>query len=139
MGKKYSDLDSATSIYNGDLACLAQVAQEGEVSDTGFISRKTTVTDLASKLLKGINFSTDLANYSTPTIIGAIGKMLVGTLIAGQTSITLSDASITTGSNFDFFTDTFGVNPSGVSVSTGSITLTFPEQASDVSVKVRVF
>lgn len=139
MGKKYSDLDSASAIYNGDLACLAQVAQEGETSETGYISRKTTVADLASKVLKEIQFTTDLANYSNPTVIGAIGKIIIGTLTAGETTLTLSDASITASSNFDFYTDTFGVNPSGVSVSTGSITLTFPEQASDVSVKVRVF
>lgn len=139
MGKKYSDLDSATSIYNNDLACLAQEAQEGETSETGYISRKATVSALASKILKEIQFTTDLANYSNPTIIGAIGKIITGTLSAGSTILMLSDAAITTSSNFDFYTDTFGVNPTNVSVSTGVLTLTFPAQQSDLSVKVRVF
>lgn len=63
---------------------------------------------------------------------------VTGTLTAGQTSITLQDASIDTTSTLDFYTDTFGVNPTAVSVSTGSVTLTFEAQASNLGVKVRV-
>lgn len=64
---------------------------------------------------------------------------VIGTLVAGQTSITLSDASILTTSTLDFYTDTYGVNPTAVSVSTGSITLTFAVQQNDLGVKVRVW
>ena len=63
---------------------------------------------------------------------------VVGTLAAGATSITLSDASITANSTIDLYTDTYGVNPASVSVSTGSVTLTFPAQQAAVEVKVRV-
>lgn len=63
---------------------------------------------------------------------------IIGTLTAGSTSITLQDASITTTSTVDFYTDAFGVNPTDAVISTGSITLTFEAQANDVSVKVRV-
>lgn len=63
---------------------------------------------------------------------------VTGTLTAGTTSVTLSNASITTSSTLDFFTDQFGVNPTNVSVSTGSVTLTFEAQASNVGVKVRI-
>ena len=69
---------------------------------------------------------------------GASWVDVTGTLVAGQTSITLSDASITTSSTIDYYTDTFGVNPTNVSVVTGAITLTFDSQASDLGVKVRV-
>ena len=62
-----------------------------------------------------------------------------GTLSTGSTSITLSDASITTSSTIDVFVDTFGVNPTAMSVSTGSVTLTFEAQESDLGVKVRVY
>ena len=64
--------------------------------------------------------------------------VITGTLTAGQTSITFSNAAITTTGTFDFYTDVFGVNPADVTVSTGSMTLTFDEQASDISVKVRI-
>lgn len=63
---------------------------------------------------------------------------LAGTLTAGQTSITLSDVAITGSSTIDYYTDYFGVNPVGVSVSTGSVTLTFEAQDIDLGVKVRV-
>ena len=62
-----------------------------------------------------------------------------GTLSIGSTSITLSDASITTSSTIDVFVDTFGVNPTAMSVSTGSVTLTFEAQESALGVKVRVY
>ena len=63
---------------------------------------------------------------------------LTGTLTAGNTSITFSDASVTPTSTIDYYTDYFGVNPVGVSVRTGSVTLTFEAQDIDLGVKVRV-
>lgn len=63
---------------------------------------------------------------------------LTATLTAGNTSVTISDSAILTTSTIDIYTDTFGVNPTDVVVATGSITLTFEAQQSDVSVKVRV-
>ena len=70
---------------------------------------------------------------------GASYTDVTGTLTAGSTSITLSDASIDSTKTFDFYTDTFGVNPTAVSVASGSITLTFEAQQSAVEVKVRVW
>ena len=61
-----------------------------------------------------------------------------GTLLAGTTTITLTDSAITTDSKFDFYTSIFGVNPTAVTVSNGSITLTFDAQETDMNVEVRV-
>lgn len=61
-----------------------------------------------------------------------------GTLLAGNTSVTLSNPSIKNASNLEFFTDVFGICPTNAVVSTGSITLTFDAQANDLGVKVRV-
>ena len=68
----------------------------------------------------------------------ALTKEVTGTLIAGNTSVTLSDASILTTSNIDIYTDVYGVSPTNVTVATGSVTLTFEAQANDLSVKVKV-
>lgn len=65
-------------------------------------------------------------------------KELSGTLTAGETSLTLTDSSITTNSLYDIYTSVYGVNPTDVTVTTGSITLTFAVQQSDLGVKVRV-
>lgn len=60
-----------------------------------------------------------------------------GTLTAGNTTVTISDAHITTGSTIDAYT-----NPelphNSISVSTGSVTITFDAQSADVAVKVRI-
>lgn len=65
------------------------------------------------------------------------GKEVSGTLAAGSTSITLSDAGITTDSTIDFYTSVFGVNPTAAAVANGSVTLTFEARSSDLGVKVR--
>ena len=62
--------------------------------------------------------------------------VVTGTLSSGSTSITLSNSAITTDSTIDFYTSIYGVNPKTVSVSSGSITLTFDAQSSDMGVKV---
>jgi len=81
----------------------------------------------------------DELNYNMSNLSGANYTDLVDTLKAGETSITITDSSITTDSTIDFYTDVFGVNPIGAVVGTGQITLTFEERSSDLGVKVRVW
>jgi len=63
-----------------------------------------------------------------------------GVLTAGSTSITLYSSAITTSSVLllDYYTSVYGLSPLTSSVSNGSITLTFAEQSSDVTVAVRI-
>ena len=72
------------------------------------------------------------------TIPQAIGKQISDTLTAGSTTITLSDASITTGSWVKPFASVWGVMCTNMVVSTGSVALTFEAQASDITVGVEV-
>lgn len=101
---------------------------------------KSSMSQMAGKVAEGTTFVNLKTTDKTP--VGAInevnGTWLTGTLTAGQTSLTLSDASITTSSTIDYYTDAFGVSPTNVVVTTGQIVLTFPAQASDLGVKVRV-
>ena len=64
---------------------------------------------------------------------------VTGTLLAGSTTLVLSDASITSTSTLDVFTDVYGASPTDMVASTGSVTLTFEAQESDLGVKVRVY
>ena len=50
------------------------------------------------------------------------GTTLTGTLTAGSTSLTLSNAAVKTTSLIDVYTDVWGVAPTNVSVATGSVT-----------------
>lgn len=63
---------------------------------------------------------------------------LTATLTAGSTSLTIQHDVITTTTTIEIYTDTFGVNPTNVVVTTGQIMLTFNARASDVGVMVRV-
>lgn len=62
--------------------------------------------------------------------------VVTGTLEAGETSITLSSEAITASSTIDIYTGTYGVDPTDVTVATGSITMTFTAQLADLPVKV---
>lgn len=64
---------------------------------------------------------------------------VIGTLTAGETEITLSDASITEDSTIDPYTSVYGVNPTNMVATTGSVTLTFDAREADLGVKVRVW
>ena len=112
-------------------------------NDSGYITKEQTDTEINN----GVTVDTYSGLQTTSkTVIGAINEVnakasqfeVTGTLLTGATSITLSDASIATTSTIDIYTDVFGIQPTNASVTTGSITLTFLAQASDISVKVRV-
>lgn len=112
-------------------------------SDTGYSSYKIAASDLAETFLNDFSFPLLFPKTTASSVVGAFNeqayKELTGTLTSGSTSVTISDAIITTASTFELFTDVYGVNPTAVTVATGSVTLTFSAQQSDVSVKVRVW
>lgn len=135
---KISELETAPTIGGGDLAVLAI---ENAQSETGYESKKATLNGLGNALNNSIEYTSALRTTSK-TPIGAIneinGKWVTQTLTAGSTTMTISDEAITTASSFDFYTDKFGVSPTGATVATGTLTLTFPAQQTDISVKVRI-
>lgn len=62
---------------------------------------------------------------------------LTDILTAGSTSITFSNAIITTNSTIDVYTDS-DIDYNSITVTTGQVVITFDAQANNVSVKVRV-
>lgn len=62
---------------------------------------------------------------------------IAGTLTTGQTSITLSDAVITTNSMVEIFTPD-GIEWNSITVAVGSVTVTFDAQLSDMIVIARI-
>lgn len=61
-----------------------------------------------------------------------------GILSSGATTITINSNKINTNSVLSFYTSKYGVNPRTVSVSNGSVTLTFVAQSEDITVGVKV-
>ena len=85
------------------------------------------------------NVPTLSTTFSGVKIDTLVGRILTGTLTAGQTTLVLSDNSIDSDTIIaNIYVDTFGANPESITVATGSITLTFTAMVSDLSVKVRI-
>lgn len=62
--------------------------------------------------------------------------VLTATLSAGSTSLTFSNAAITTTAMYDVYADKYGLTPTDITVTTGQAVLTFEAQSSNVSVKL---
>lgn len=103
-----------------DVMYVTVERDEGTVTTAGDVFDATTMNNLEAR-------------------IAAIFTDVTGTLTAGSTTVTLSNAAITTSSTLDIYTDVYGVNPTDVTVSSGSVTLTFEAQDSNIGVKVRVY
>lgn len=103
-----------------------------DINDTG------TVRDLPLYQYttdgSGVSSMIDLRSIKS----SAMPDIITATLTAGATSITISHPSIDTDSILAFYTSIYGVNPLTVSVSSGSVTLTFDAQSGNMVVGVRV-
>lgn len=140
--KSISQLDTAAAVDNND---LFEVAHPDSGSATGYASKKQSMAAMANHTATAVSYPT--LNTTSKNLVGAVnevlqsaggGTVLSTTLTAGNTSVTFTNVAITTTATYDFYTDVFGVNPTAVSVSSGSLTLTFEAQASDLGVKVRI-
>ena len=139
---------------NGKYICLGDSGVSAYSTDG---ETWTTMTGLdTSKSYYGITYGTEYvcvgtsgASYhyvyetetNTETLHSTLqvaGTLLLTKLYAGETTVTIEDASITEECTLDIYTDKFGVNPKNVTVDTGSITLEFKAQESDVNIKVVV-
>lgn len=66
-------------------------------------------------------------------------EIVRGTLTAGQTSVSLqASKNVSATALIDVFAETYGVNPTAISVANDTITLTFEAQASNMAVAVRI-
>ena len=95
----------------------------------------TQITGSGTKIATITINGSDTDVYA-PTSGGGYTEV-TGTLTAGSTSITLSNVAITTNSTIEVF-NSLDVPYNSKSVSSGSVTLTFDAQQSDMGVKVRV-
>ena len=103
-------------------------------------------SNLKDVVMGGTTIEGDTLRYNAATNKWENAQMyydVTGTLTAGSTQLILL---YTQGSNIplstatvEVFTDTYGVNPTNVSIVGNNITLTFAAQANNVGVKVRVW
>ena len=101
---------------------------EGTITEVG--------TPFAASVMNGLESRINSA-FSDLAPAGFVE--VTGTLSSGATTCVITTSSITTTATYDIFTDVYGLAPESVGVLEGEMTLTFEAQASDVSVKVRVY
>ena len=147
VGYVSNEVSDATSpIYDSltDKLDSVVIAEEYDSTKTYAIGDYCTHTDVDSTKLYRCKVAVSTAEDFNPlkwdelTVADAIGKTLSGTLNAGSTSISFSSTAITSDSCFDIYTSIYGVDPTGVTISSGTMTLTFAAQASSMNVKVRI-
>lgn len=144
---RFSQLPTTVALKDNDILA---VSSPDTSTPPVYTSVQSPISQVAAKIVEDTTFTTSMPT-TKKTVVGAIqeiyGEVFIGTLTTGSTSITFQDThagttadphTITSDATFDFYTDTFGVNPTNVTVSTGQIVLTFEEQESDLGVKVRV-
>ena len=100
-------------------------------------SISTNTTNISNLQTSLGTTNTNIANLTT-RVTNIEGVELTSTLTAGATSLTFINSKITTNSTVDIYSSVYGVNPKTVTLSNGSIAMTFKAQSSDVSVKVVV-
>lgn len=135
LDRSLSQLDPTLVIPTGSLLF---VSVEDQQSASGYSSRKISSENVGNQLLTAYNYNT--LNTTAKNPIGAInelkGKELTSTLTAGQTTVTFSDAAITTSSTIDIYVDKYGISPEDVTVTAGQVQIIFEVQSSDLGIKV---
>lgn len=92
----------------------------GKASD---VAQATNVAQAASVLVNQLN--------------DKLTALPTGILQVGATTLTITDLSITSTGLIDVYTSKYGVNPTNIVASNGSVTLTFDSQSEVITVKVR--
>lgn len=135
LDRSLSQLDPTLVIPTGSLLL---VSVEDQQSASGYSSRKISSENVGNQLLTAYNYNT--LNTTAKNPIGAInelkGKELTSTLTAGQTTVTFSDAAITTSSTIDIYVDKYGISPEDVTVTAGQVQIVFEAQSSNLGIKV---
>lgn len=78
---KISELTAVSSLNNGD---LVEVSQVNELAPSGYTSLKASMADLGKKVNTDIEYTTDLADFTDKTTLGAIKETAKGKNIADE-------------------------------------------------------
>lgn len=90
------------------------------------------------------NFEFDILPTTSKNVFGAINEMassliaspLAGLLPAGYASVTINSESITANTLIDVYTDKEGLNYNSMSITDGSVTLTYDVQETDTNIQL---
>lgn len=121
-----------TLITDKQMAALAAVNVTYDNTVSGLTA--TDVQNALDEVASGVNtIASDVSDIDT-----ALTSLLTGTIAAGATSVTISDASILTTSIIDIYFKDKVLSPTNVTVTTGAITIEIAAETDATYVGVRV-
>ena len=125
MSKNFVSNEDANSLFSkvGDRLGLRPK------TFTGTHDQWDQLTELQQSEYEYVNFTDDCDVVST---------VFTETLTAGDTTITVTDQAISADSMIDIYTNVFGIAPTNIVASAGTVTVTFNAQQNDISVKIVV-
>lgn len=115
-----------------------QLIELKEVIEAGGGGGASTLAGLSDVSISSPSYGHQLIWDGTKWVNIKLSTEETGVLIAGETSVTISNAAINAKSTIDIYTDVYGVSPTDVTVSDGSVTLTFEARQTNLDVKVRI-
>lgn len=120
-----------------DITANNSTGSDAGVSEVGTALNKANL--LSDTTAQGFGFDVS-DNATVDDVLGRIGAdYITGTLAVGQTTVTLLDARIKTTSKYDIYVSKWSAQPYEVTVTSGSMVLTFDAQDTSVTVSVRVY
>ncbi len=102
---------------------------QSKVGDINGITTSTSVTEAG--------FAADASVVSS--LYTRVNQHVSATLVAGSTELVFTNSSFGSTTHFEVWTNVFGVDPTDMTLSGTTLTLTFPEQENDVTVQVFYF
>ena len=136
---KFSELTTVPTLDGDNIFALS--ALDTTQSPNVWVSYKVTLNAIATKAVAGTTFNNlkTTSKYVEGAINEICGLVLTDTLEAGETTLTFSNQAITANSTLeDIYASVFGIYPSNAVFASGSLTLTFEAQESDIDIKVRI-
>ena len=97
-------------------------------TDNGAVIDDSTTS--ASKVWSSNKTNTEIGKKEDAATV------LTSTLSSGSTSLTFSNAAITTTAMYDVYADKYGLTPTDITITTGQAVLTFEAQSANVSIKL---
>ena len=126
-----------TTLFEIGNGTAATRANAFEIYDDGALSFNEGVDKYKFAKSGGVNGFYDGSNNFHP-IESFYLTQSVTLSTSADTTVTFNNANITTDSMIDVYTDTYGVNPSDVAVTTGTCTLTFAKVSTAQTISVRI-
>ena len=139
-GEKISTIFGKIMKWFADLKTVAFSGSYDDLSNKPTIPTVPTPVNNLITTVAGSPLDAMQGKVLDDKITGVNNSLVIvrGILVAGETEITIEDSRIAENSALSFYASIYGINPTGVVVELGSVTLIFDAQAEDMEVGVRI-